>query len=465
MQCMYVVAASGRSFPMETIFKKIEKLTVLHDYLNPDIIREKDVKLGLRNPDGSGVVVGITTKGRVDGYQKILKDPGKKIFEVKPIPGKLFYCGYDVEKLVKAIEKQKRFGFEEVAYLLLAGELPEPYDLKKFVQELTKRRALSKTERQIIMGEVHNDNQMYALHSVISHMSRCDEEPESTDIDAVSRQSINLIAKFPTIVATNYNVLRYSKGFDLRILRPKPELSIAENFLYLIHGEIPDDEDAHIFDIALILHAEHGGGNNSTFTVRSVSSSGANTYMAIAAGIASLSGYLHGGANESVKTMMKGLKKSVKDWGSEREISSYLLKLLEKKTGDKTGKIYGFGHAVYTISDPRALILKEYAQKLAKKKDALDEFLLFDTVEMIATRILSERNKKVTCANVDYYSGFVYDMLGIPKEVFTPIFAMARVVGWCAHRIEQIMQGKIMRPAYIQVSNDEKEYVDLRDRK
>ena len=449
---------------METIFKKIEKLTILHDYLNPEIVREKDVKLGLRNADGSGVVVGITTKGRVDGYQKMLKDRDKKIFEVTPIPGKLYYCNYDVEKIVRSLEKQKRFGFEEVAYLLLAGELPSPYDLRKFIHELTKRRALSKTERQIIMGEVHNDNQMYALHSVISHMSRCDEEADSTDIDVVCRQSINLIAKFPTIVATNYNVLRYSRGFDLKILRPKPELSIAENFLYLMHGETSDDEEAHIFDIALILHAEHGGGNNSTFTVRSVSSSGANTYMAIAAGIASLSGYLHGGANESVKIMMKDLKKSIKDWGSEREITAYLSKLLDKKTGDKSGKIYGFGHAVYTISDPRALILKEYAHRLAQKKGAFDDYRLYETVEKLALRLLSERNKKAICANVDFYSGFVYEMLGIPKEVYTPIFAMARVVGWCAHRIEQIMQGRIMRPAYVQVSNEEKDYINLHER-
>jgi citrate synthase len=446
---------------METIFKKIERLTKLHDNLNPEIVREKDVKLGLRNADGSGVVVGITTKGRVDGYQKILKDPEKKIYEVTSIPGKLFYCNYDVEKIVQEVENKKRFGFEETAYLLLTGELPFPKDLDKFTQELTKRRALSKAERQIIMEEVYNDNQMYALHSVISHMSRTDEEPESTDLDVVCRQCINLIAKFPTIVAANYNVLRYSKGFDLKIFRSKPDLSIAQNFLYLMHGEVPDDEEAHIFDIALILHAEHGGGNNSTFTVRSVSSSGANTYMAIAAGIASLSGYLHGGANEAVKIMMKDMKKFLKGRNGEREITAYLSKLLEKKAGDKSGKIYGFGHAVYTISDPRAKLLKEYALKLAEKKDMLDDYYLYESVEKIAVRLLTDRNRKAVCANVDFYSGFVYEMLGIPKEVYTPIFAMARVVGWCAHRIEQIMQGKIMRPAYVQVSNKEKKYIDL----
>lgn len=450
---------------MDSIIKIIEKQTILNDYLTTDIIRERDVKPGLRNPDGTGVVVGITTKGRVDGYQKILKDAAKKSYEVRPVPGKLYYCGYDVEQIVRAVEKQKKFGFEEVAYLLLAGELPSQADMRKFCKELGKRRSLSKVERQIIMGEVQNDNQMYALHSVISHLSRCDEEADSTAIDVVCRQSINLIAKFPTIVAANYNVLRYSKGFDLRILRPKPELSTAENFLYLLHGEMPDPDEAHLFDIALILHAEHGGGNNSTFSVRSVSSSGANTYMAIAAGIASLSGHLHGGANESVKLMMKDLKKSVRDWGSDREIKSYLNKITGRKVGDQSGKIYGFGHAVYTVSDPRAIILREYARNLSQKKEMHDEFLLYEKVEKLATEMLNSRNKKTMSANVDYYSGFIYEMLGIPRELYTPIFAMARVVGWCAHRIEQIMQGKIIRPAYIQVSSDVKDYVSIRERK
>ncbi len=449
---------------MQDILKKIEKLTLLNDYLTPEIIREKDVKLGLRNPDGTGVVVGITTKGRVDGYRKILKNADARSYEVKPIPGKLYYCGYDVEDIVKAAGKSRRFCFDEVAYLLLAGELPKPSDLKKFSKELAKRRTLSRMERQIIMGEVQNDNQMYALHSVLSHLSRCDENADSTDIDNVCRQSINLIAKFPTIVAANYNVLRYSKGFDLKIFRPKPEYSTAQNFLYLLHGEKPDDEDAHIFDAALILHADHGGGNNSTFTVRSVSSSGANTYMAIAAGIASLSGHLHGGANESVKLMMKELKSQVKNRESEKEIKSYLNKVLDKKAGDGSGKIYGFGHAVYTISDPRAIILRDYARNMAKKYEYYDEFLLYENVERIAASILNNRGKKVICANVDFYSGLVYEMLGIPRELYTPIFAMARVVGWCAHRIEQIMQGKILRPAYIQVYADVKEYLDLKER-
>ncbi|MBN2157755.1 MAG: citrate synthase [Spirochaetes bacterium] len=449
---------------MEDIIKRIEKLSLLNDYLTPRIIKERNVKLGLRNPDGTGVVVGITTKGRVDGYKRIRKEGRKNEYAINPVPGKLYYCGYDIEKLVEEYEKQNRYGFEEVAYLLITGELPARSDYRKFAREIGKRRALSKAERQIIMGEVQNDNQMYALHSVISHLSRCDEEADSTDINNVCRQSINLIAKFPVIVATNYNVLRYSKGADLRIVRPKPELSTAENFLYMLQGEKPDADDARLFDIAMILHAEHGGGNNSTFSVRTVSSSGANTYMAIAAGIASLSGHLHGGANEQVKDMIKDLKREVSNWDSERSIKSYLAKILERKAGDRSGKIYGFGHAVYTMSDPRAIMLKEYARKLAVKKGYEEEFALYDHVERIASKMLADRNKKIISANVDFYSGFVYEMLGIPKELYTPIFAMARVVGWCAHRIEQIMQGKIIRPAYIQVSLEEKSFVPMQDR-
>ncbi len=450
---------------MQNILKRIEKLALLNDYLTPEIIREKDVKPGLRNPDGSGVVVGITSKGRVEGYQRIPAEDRKNAWKITPVHGKLFYCGYDIAKITAAHEERGSFGFEETAYLLLTGALPRRSDLNSFMKELARRRPLSRSERQIIMSDVQNDNQMYALHSVISHLSRCDEQADSTNIDVVCRQSINLIAKFPTIVAANYNVLRFAKGADLRLLRPRPDLTAAENFLYMISGQVPDAEDAHIFDIALILHAEHGGGNNSTFTVRSVSSSGANTYMAIAAGIASLSGHLHGGANESVKIMMKDLKKRVRDWGSERQLKAYLTRLLDRKEGDGSGKIYGFGHAVYTLSDPRAIILRNYARKLAEKSDARDEFGLYEKVEEIASKLLAARNERVMSANVDYYSGFVYEMLGIPRELYTPVFAMARVVGWCAHRIEQLMEGKIIRPAYIQVSTDEKDYVDLKRRK
>ncbi len=444
------------------IVKKIEKLSMLHDEIAPAIIKEKDVKLGLRNADGTGVIVGITTKGSVVGYDSSVRDKDGK---VKPIEGKLYYCNYDVEKIIESLEKEKRFGFEEVAYLLLTGELPSSRDIEKFQQEIAKRQTLTKAERKIIMEEVVNVNQMFALHSVISHLSRCDPSAESTRIEDVSNQSINLIAKFPTIVANNFNVLKFSKGADLKIIRPKPELTIAQNFLYLLRGQMPDDEEARMFDAALVLHADHGGGNNSTFTVRSVSSSGANTYMAIAAGIASLSGHLHGGANESVDSMMKILKRKVRRLDSDRQIEGFLKRVLEGKEGDGSGKLYGFGHAVYTLSDPRAIILKRYTKDLAKKKSAMEEFELYERVESVARRILDERRGKITCTNVDYYSGLLYRLMGIPRELYTPIFAMSRVVGWSAHRIEQIIQGKILRPAYITDRFEESTYTSFKERK
>jgi len=444
---------------MEDVIGKIEKLTLEHDKITPELVREKDVKLGLRNRDGTGVVVGITKKGRVVGYEKTTdKGVAGKI----PAKGKLFYCGYDVEKIVKGLTKEKRFGFDEAIYLLLTGELAKDDDLRSFSEALAKRRTLSRMERGVIMEEVQNENQMYGLHSVISHLGRCDAHADSLDITDVSRQCVNLIAKFPTIVAYNYNVMRFRKGADLRMLRPKAELSTAENFLYMLKGSVPDSIEAHLFDIALILHVEHGGGNNSTFTVRSVSSAGANTYMAIAAGIASLSGHLHGGANESVMDMMKKVKKNVNDWSNDNEIRKYLISLLDDKRG--SGKLYGFGHAVYTKSDPRAEILREYSREFSRQRGAYDEFQLYEKVEVIARNILAERKEKEITSNVDFYSGFIYKLMGIPKELFTPVFSMARVVGWSAHRLEQIIQGKIMRPAYITASTEEEDYIQMGER-
>jgi len=443
---------------MEDILKKIEELTLTHDRISPEVIKSKNVKLGLRNADGTGVVVGITTKGRVVGYDK--NESGQKV----AVDGKLLYCGYDVGTIVEEVSKKNTFGFDEIVYLLLTGELPTEIDLKNFTEALAKRRPLSKPERSVIMEEFQNENQMYALHSVISHLGRCDSNPDSIDIQDVSRQCLNLIAKFPTIVAYNYNVMRFRRGEDLKMVRPMLELSTAENFLYMLKGEIPDKNEAQLFDIALILHAEHGGGNNSTFTVRSVSSSGANTYMAVAAGIASLSGHLHGGANESVMKMMKDLKKYVKDWNDEKAIKAYLTDVLEKRANDRSGKIYGLGHAVYTKSDPRALILMEHAREYAKQKRAFDEYKLYETVDRIASELLSERKGTPISANVDFYSGFIYKLMGIPMELYTPMFAMARVAGWAAHRLEQIVQGKIMRPAYLAASTEESKYSKLSER-
>ncbi len=450
---------------MDKILKKIEKLTLEHDYISPEIIKEKDIKLGLRNQDGTGVVVGITTKGRVIGYEIVPdeKDPSKKV--KKPVDGKLYYCGYDVEEIIDYNERKKRFGFEEVVYLLLTNVLPSKSDLEIFSDELHRRSKLSNMERSIIIGEVENFNQMYALHSVISHLSRCDKDPDTRDFSKITEQCINIIAKAPVIVANNYSIYKFRKGDDLRILRSREDLAMAENFLFLLSGKMPERDEALIFDACLIMHAEHGGGNNSTFTVRTVSSSGANTYMALAAGVASLSGQFHGGANESVMYMMKQCQREVKDWSSEVQVRKYLEKVLDKKAADGRGKIYGLGHAVYTLSDPRTKILKKYARYLAEKNNKLELFNLFELVEKIGPKLLEERKGNPVCVNVDFYSGLVYKLLGIPEALYTPIFAMARTAGWSAHRLEQIVQGKIIRPAYIPPNNQIHKYIDIDERK
>ncbi len=449
---------------MKDFIARIEELARLHDDISPEIIKQKDVKLGLRNRDGTGVIVGITTKGRVVGYKKEYDEKDRTKFEVMPSDGKLYYCGYDIVQLVERLEETNRFGFEEISYLLLTGELPDKTNFERFAQEIGNRRGLSKSERSIIMQETQNDHQMYALHSVVSHMSRCDALPDSLDIGDVVQQCVNLIAKMPTIVASNYNVMRFRKGGDLNLLRARPELSTSENFLYMLRGDMPSPYEAHLFDICMIIHADHGGGNNSTFTVRTVTSSGANTYMAITSGIASLSGHLHGGANESVMKMMKDIKKNVRNWRDEEELRAYLEAILDKKAGDRSGKIYGLGHAVYTLSDPRAVILKRHAEHLSKIKNAKAEFDLYSRVEQLGIGVLTKRKNTVSCANVDFYSGFIYRLLGIPMELYTPIFAMSRVAGWAAHRIEQIVQGKVIRPAYLSADLTVKEYRDLEDR-
>ncbi len=448
---------------MEHIVKKIKDLAQYHNEVSPELIRAKDIKLGLRNADGTGVVVGITSKGTVFGFKRVPSEDGKGTV-VQPAPGKLLYCGYDAIELARRIHGEYRFGFDEVAYLLLTGELPAESDLKKFSELLAKHRALTKLERSIIMGEAENENQMFALHSVMSHLSRCDPNPVSTDIRDVTETCIRLLAKAPTIVAYNYNVSRYRQGSSLRIIPPDPELSTAENFLYMLRGTRPHRRESMLFDLSLMLHAEHGGGNNSTFTVRTVSSSGANTYMAICSGIASLSGHLHGGASEAVMRMMRDIRKNVKDWEDERQVRRYLVKILDGKAHDRSGKIYGIGHAVYTMSDPRAEILLEKAEELATEKELMDELNLMKLVARIGSELILERKGQVVAPNVDFYSGFVYKMLRIPIDLFTPIFAMARIAGWSAHRIEQIIQAKLIRPAYVSSLPKENEYVPLDER-
>lgn len=445
---------------MQNVLKIIENLALKHDRIPPELVREKNIKLGLRNEDGTGVFVGITSKGQVIGYKKEIQGDGTQI--KIDLDGELYYCGYDVLDLVRHQQEEGRFGYEETAYLLLTGQLPNAKHLEAFVSTLSDRRPLPKDAQKIIANRPPHDDQMGSLHTIVSAMHLFDDNPDSTDIKDLARQCIDLIAKFPTIVAYNYHASSKHRRGALDLVKPKRDLSHAENFLYMLKGEKPDGLTAALFDMMLVLHAEHGGGNNSTFTVRTVSSSGANSYMAICSGIASLSGHLHGGASEGVESMMEDIKAHVKHWDDDGEVSGYLEKILDKKTYDKSGKIYGIGHAVYTKSDPRALILEDKAAEIAEKNGMAEEFNLYRSVARLAPAIVAKKKGKVASANVDFYSGFVYRSMGIPRELFTPIFAMSRVAGWSAHRIEEIIQGKLIRPSYYtSLAKFKREYVAL----
>ncbi len=422
-----------------------------------ELFRQLDVKRGLRNDDGTGVLVGLTNVGNVVGYER--KSGGQLV----PIEGRLFYRGYEIADLVHAILAEKRFGFEEIAFLLLSGRLPDAEELQSFCELITDNMPLDpKTILNII--ELEGTNVMNILARSVLELYTFDANPDVTSRENLMRQSVELISKFPTIIAYAYNMLRHKTlGRSLHIRHSQEKLSIAENFLYMLKGGYTPLE-ARTLDLLLILHAEHGGGNNSTFTVRVTSSSGTDTYSSIAAGIGSLKGPLHGGANIKVDDMVHHLKEVIVDWGSEEEIRSYLGRMLAGEVYDKRGLIYGIGHAVYTLSDPRAVLLKEMARDLACEKGRDSEFDFMERIERCAIETIYEvkGRKKTLCANVDFYSGFVYELIGLPREIYTPLFAMARIVGWCAHRNEELnFEGKrIIRPAYRSVS-EECQYVPI----
>ena len=428
--------------------------------IDTELFSKFDVKRGLRNEDGTGVLVGLTRIGNVVGYERV---PGGGL---KPIPGKLFYRGYDVEDISHAIIKEKSFGFEEVAYLLLSGRLPDKEELLSFRELINDNMPLEqKTKMNII--ELEGNNIMNILSRSVLEMYRFDSNADDTSRDNLMRQSIELISKFPTIIAYAYNMLRHATfGRSLHIRHPQEKLSIAENFLYMLKKDYTE-LDARTLDLLLILQAEHGGGNNSTFTVRVTSSTGTDTYSAIAAGIGSLKGPLHGGANIQVADMFQHLKENIKDWTSVDEIDTYYTRMLNKEVYNKTGLIYGIGHAVYTISDPRALLLKELARDLAREKGRESEFAFLELLEQRAIECFKKvkGTKKQVCSNVDFYSGFIYEMMGLPMEIYTPLFAMARIVGWTAHRIEELnFEGRrIIRPAYKNVL-DEVAYTPIVER-
>jgi citrate synthase len=428
--------------------------------IDKDLFTKYNVKRGLRNEDRSGVLVGLTQIGNVVGYER-LPEGG-----LNAIPGKLYYRGYDIEDIVHALIKDKRFGFEEVAYLMLSGELPDKENLMNFKDLIAGNMPLEqKTKMNII--DLEGQNIMNILARSVLEMYNFDANPDDTSPENLMRQSIDLISKFPTIIAYAYNIYRHSTGGQsLNIRHPKSHLSIAENFLYMLKRTYTELE-ARTLDLLLVLQAEHGGGNNSTFTVRVTSSTGTDTYSAIAAGIGSLKGPLHGGANIQVVDMFSHLKENIADWKNVKEIDAYLLRMLNKEVYDKTGLIYGIGHAVYTISDPRALLLKELARDLVKEKGRVEEFVFLELLEERAINAFYtfKGSQKSVSSNIDFYSGFVYELIGLPPIIYTPIFAMARTVGWTAHRIEELnfKSKRIIRPAYRNIL-DEQQYLPIKER-
>ncbi len=431
---------------IKQFMQRLEELTVQASQIDKELFETYNVKRGLRNQDGSGVLVGLTNIGDVVGYEK-------KEDQVIPVEGKLLYRGISVNDLVRGFQSDARHGYDETVYLLLTGKLPTKTGLERFSTYMAEQRDLAHNFVNLILS-FRGKNIMNMLARSVLIMYTQDDEAENYSHLNLLKQSLNLIAKFPVIAAYVYFGFRHTYQRKSLIFRhPQHELSTAENFLYMLKGENYSRLEADILDLNLVLHAEHGGGNNSSFTTRVISSAGTDTYSAISAGLGSLKGYLHGGANLQVEEMMKDIKKNVRDWDNKKEIRDYLIKILKGETGDGSGKIYGIGHAIYTLSDPRAVLLKEKAKELAGSKDRMDEYILYEHVEELAPEAFASfkgGGSKIISANVDFYSGFVYKSIDIPKELYTPIFAIARMAGWCAHRLEEVTfsSRRIIRPAY-----------------
>ena len=430
--------------------------------IDEELFAKYNVNRGLRKRNGEGVLAGLTDISMIQSYTMIDR-------EVVPCEGKLFYRGINIEDIVEGFISENRYGFEETCYLLLFGELPNQKQLDDFKAMIADYRQLpTNFVRDIIMKAPSRDMMNMLARSVLT-LYAYDDNGSDTSIPNVLRQSIQLISLFPVLAVYGYqSYAHYEMGQSLFIHPPKEELSVAENILHLLR---PDSKysklEAKLLDMALVLHAEHGGGNNSTFTTHVVSSSGTDTYSAIAAALCSLKGPKHGGANIKVVEMFADLKEHVKDWKDEDEIRAYLLKLLNKEAFDHAGLIYGMGHAVYSISDPRSKILSRFVRRLSEEKGREDEYHLYTSVEKLAKEVIAKERKiyKGVSANIDFYSGFIYSMLGLPHELYTPLFSIARIAGWCAHRMEELVNGnRIIRPAYKAVAPT-REYVPLKDRK
>lgn len=425
----------------------------------PELYLEHNVYCGLRDLNGKGVLTGLTEISEI-----VSKKKNAEGIE-EPCEGELYYRGIDVKDIINGFMKDNRFGFEETTYLLLFGKLPDKKQLDSFVRMIGNFRQLpSSFVRDIVLKSPSEDIMNTLARSVLT-LYAYDDNPNDLSIPNVLRQSLELIALFPMLAVYSYQAKRYNiDGEGLVIHRPHKSLSIAENILHLLREDSRYTAlEARVLDLSLVLHAEHGGGNNSTFTTHVVTSSGTDTYSAITAALSSLKGPKHGGANLKVMDMFDELKREVKNWEDEAEVSAYLEKLLNKEAFDRSGLIYGMGHAVYSVSDPRAQVFKGYVEKLAKEKGMEKEFNLYASVERLAAELIAKKRRiyKGVSANIDFYSGFCYSMLGLPVELYTPLFAVARISGWSAHRIEELINGKkIIRPAYMNVQ-PRTEYVEL----
>ena len=428
--------------------------------IDPKLYPEHNIKRGLRNENGTGVLVGITRVGSVIGYRK---ENDKKI----PIEGELYYRGYNLFDLVRGFQEEKRLGFEETVYLLLFGKCPNQDELKEFTLALEERRDLPKHYKEDVILKIPAPNIMNKLQRTVLTLYSYDDNPDDISVVNVLKQSLDLIAKLPLLAAYSYQAKRHYFNHDSLVIHtPKKGVGTAENFLSLIRpdGKV-GKEEIEILDLLLVLQAEHGGGNNSSFATHVVSSTGTDTYSAIATALGSLKGPKHGGANKMVADMIKDIKEHISLDYSEEQLREYLRKILRKEAFDHKGLIYGLGHAVYTLSDPRAIILKEKAYQLALLKGRAKEYNLYADIEKIGCTLLNEKvkNDNSMAANVDFYAGFVLDMLDIPEDLYTPVFAISRIAGWSAHRLEQILDDKIMRPAYVTLG-DNKVYQPLKER-
>ncbi len=447
----------------ELLYKNSAKVLREKNKIDQELYVRHDVKRGLRNANGTGVVVGLTRIGEVIGYT--FDEEGKKV----PKDGELYYRGYDIQDLVMNASGENRFGFEEISYLLIMGELPSKKELSIFNEILGNHRELPDGFARDMILTAPSNNIMNKLARSVLALYSYDENPDDVSVANVLRQSLNLMGYFPAIISYAYQAKNsYYDNKSLHIHTPIRELSTSENILRMLRPMSEYTElEAKLLDVCMILHAEHGGGNNSSFTTHLISSTGTDTYSAISAAVGSLKGPKHGGANIAVINMINDIKKNVPDTGNRGALDAYLIKLLKGEAGDRSGLIYGMGHAIYTLSDPRATILKKMAKQLSVSKDQVEEFLLCDYIEKRVPEIVSEmRGESVNmCANVDLYSGFVYNALDIPTDVATPLFATARLSGWCAHRLEELVAGgKLMRPAYNSVQPF-KDYVPLAERK